>query len=129
MVRTLFTSTVLLLAAVSAGAQITTYIAPPRPAAELRMIAAADSAQRDSVAVASMTNMKAWVDSAAGVPVPATVGVIDSAALVNDPGRPVTVFSDGSVAPATASALPAIALLGVLALGTGLLLLGTRPRG
>ena len=129
MVRTLFTSTVLLLAAGSAGAQITTYIAPPRPAAELRMIAAADSAQRDSVAVASMTNMKAWVDSAAGIPVPATVGRIDSAALVNDPGRPVTVFSDGSVAPATASALPAIAIFGVLALGTGLLLLGSRPRG
>lgn len=130
MVRTLFVSAALMFAAGAAEAQITTYIAPPRSLAESReLIAMADSARRDSVAVASVTNMKAWVDSAAGVPVPATVGVVDSAALANDPGRPVTTFSDGTVAPATASLLPTLALAGLVVLGAGLVLLGTRPRG
>jgi hypothetical protein len=113
------------------GAQITTYVAPPRAEApSAQMIAVADSARRDSVAQATMTNMKAWVDSAAGVPVPATVGTVDSAALANDPGRPVvTTFSEGAVAPATASRLPALALLGIAALTVGALLLATRHRG
>lgn len=129
MVRTLFASAALILAASSAGAQITTFIAPPRPLAESRqMIATADSARRDSAAVSTMANMKAWVDSAAGVSVPSTVGQVDSAALVNDPGRPVTTFSEGAVAPATASLLPALALVGMLALGAGIVLLTTRPR-
>jgi hypothetical protein len=70
---------------------------------------------------AGITNMTAWVDSAAGVSVPATVGM-DS----TDPGRPVTSFEDGSVAPATASALPAVMLLGVVAFGAGIVLLARR---
>lgn len=128
MVRTLFAATALILTASSASAQITTFIAPPRPLAESRqMIAIADSARRDSAAVATMTNMKAWVDSAAGVAVPSTVGQVDSAALVNDPGRPVTTFSDGTVAPATASALPTLALFGIVLLAAGFILL-RKPR-
>jgi hypothetical protein len=130
MVRTLFTGIALVVVASSAGAQITTYVAPPRAQAPTReMVAAADSVRRDSVAQTTMTNMKAWVDSAAGVPVPSHVGRIDSTALANDPGRPeVTTFSDGSVAPATASALPTIALLGVVIFAVGAALLATRPR-
>jgi hypothetical protein len=113
-----------------ATAQITTYVAPPRAETPGGMIATADSARRDSVARATMTNMKAWVDSAAGIPVPATVGAVDSAALANDPGAPVvTTFSEGAVAPATASVLPALALVGVALLALGAILLATRPRG
>lgn len=130
MIRTLQITITLVLVAGTAQAQITTYVAPPRAAAPTReMVAAADSVRRDSVAHVTMTNMKAWVDSAAGVPVPTTVGRIDSAALVNDPGRPVTTFSDGSVAPATASNLPTLAVLGLVFLAIGSALLASRPRG
>jgi LPXTG-motif cell wall-anchored protein len=129
MVRTLFMSAALMLAANVASAQITTYIAPPRPLAPSPLaVATADSAKKDSVAQANITNMKAWVDSAAGVTVPAHVGVIDSTALVNDPGRPVTTFSDGSVAPATASDLPTLAIAGILGLTLGAVLLRNRQR-
>jgi hypothetical protein len=118
----------LALIASAAQAQITTYVAPPREAAPTReMVASADSARRDSVARIT-TDMKAWVDSAAGVPVPTTVGRVDSAALANDPGRPVTSFSDGSVAPATASKLPTLAVMGVLLLALGTALLANRSR-
>jgi hypothetical protein len=131
MVRTLFMSAALIVAANVAGAQITTYMTPPRPLAETpQAIAAADSARKDSVATAAMTNMRAWVDSAAGVPAPRYVGGLDTAALANDPGRPVTTtFSDGSVAPATASSLPMLALLGFAFFAVGALLLAYRHRG
>ena len=90
-----------------------------------QLVAAADSA-RDSVAKVAMANMKVWVDSAAGVSVPAHVGDTTAA---NDPGRPVTTtFADGSVAPATASDLPTVALLGVLVCAIGAALLANRPR-
>jgi hypothetical protein len=139
MVRTVNIALALVFAAGSAQAQITTYVAPPRaPAPTPQTVAAADSARRDSVTQMA-SNMKAWVDSAAGVPVPATVGRVDSAALINDPGRitpvvseperPVTNFSDGSVAPATASNLPTLAIIGVVFLVLGSALLANRPRG
>jgi hypothetical protein len=134
--RLMMASAALVFGAHALSAQITTYIAPPRPLPPSpEAVATADSARRDSVQVATMTNMKAWVDSAAGVTVPASVG--DSAAMANDPGRPdlttpttpVTTFSDGTVAPATASDLPTLALLGVVGLVVGAGLLATRPRG
>jgi hypothetical protein len=122
MFRRILTVAVLLVAARPAAAQITTYIAPPRANAESRqLIATADSAQRDSVERATLTNMTAWVDSAAGVSVPSTVGA-DS----TDPGRPITSFAEGSVAPATASVLPALMLIGFVAFGAGIVLLARR---
>jgi len=128
MIRKLFVAAALsVVAASAANAQITTYIAPPRAAEPTKaMVAAADSARRDSVAQVAVTNMKAWVDSAAGVGVPATVG--DSTVVVTDSAR-VTTFSNGSVAPATASDLPALALAGLAAFVVGAALLSTRPRG
>lgn len=128
MVRAVLAGLALALSATQASAQITTYVAPPRPAASSpRMIAVADSARRDSVAQVSMTNMKVWVDSAAGVTVPEHVG---DSVTANDPGAPViSGFSDGSVAPATASDLPTLALLGVVFFALGAALLAHRPRG
>jgi hypothetical protein len=128
MFRTSFAGFLLVLSANAVSAQITTYVAPPRSQAPSpQMVAAADSVQRDSIAQATMTNMKAWVDSAAGVTVPAHVG---DSIPADDPGRPVTTtFNDGAVAPATASPLPTLALLGMLAIAAGSLLLGKRTRG
>jgi hypothetical protein len=125
MFRAVITGLALTLGASQATAQITTYIAPPRAAApSAQAIAAADSVQRDSVARVAVTNMKVWVDSAAGVSVPSHVG--DSTAV--DPGRPVTTFSDGTVAPATASSLPTVAFVGLLAFVMGIALLRHRGR-
>ena len=123
MIRRILTVAVLMAAARTADAQITTYIAPPRASTESKaLIATADSARRDSLERASVANMTAWVDSAAGISVPATVG-----ADTIDPGRPLTTFADGSVAPATASALPALMLVGMIAFGAGIVLLARRP--
>ena len=108
-----------------AGAQITTYIAPPKPVVTPQMVAAADSARKDSAAVVATTSMKAWVDSAAGVTVPDRVG--DS--TVVDPGKPdLATFSDGSIAPNTATALPAMGLFGIVASLAGAAIL-LRKRG
>jgi hypothetical protein len=122
-------SAALMISATILNAQITTYVAPPRPLAPSpQAVATADSVKRDSVQQATMTNMKAWVDSAAGVTIPAQVGT-DSSAMVNDPGRPVvTTFSNGTVAPATASELPTLAVLGALLLLIGAGILVSRPR-
>lgn len=127
MFRTVFVGVAFVLGTSQLNAQITTYIAPARPPAPSpQMVAAADSAQRDSVAQVTMTNMKAWVDSAAGVTVPAHVG---DSIPADDPGRPVTTtFVDGAVAPATASNLPAFTLLGLLAIAVGAALRPKRHR-
>lgn len=126
MFRAVLAGVALALGAAPAHAQITTYVAPARPAApDPAVVAAADSARKDSVSRVAMTNMAEWVDSAAGVTIPATVGD-----TVNDPGRPVaTSFSDGAVAPATASDLPLLAAAGVVLLIVGAALIVRHPRG
>lgn len=120
---------VVALVVLSSGlhAQVTTYVAPPKPAMTPQMVAAADSARKDSVAAVAVTDMKAWVDSAAGIAVPDRVG--DS--TIVDPGKPdvTTTFSDGTLAPNTATALPAMGLFGVAALLAGAAIIRRRPRG
>lgn len=113
MFRSALVVVALLTVSSSAYAQITTFIAPPKPAMTPHMVAAADSMRRDSVAALATTNMKAWVDSAAGVSIPDRVG--DS--TIVDPGKPdvTTTFSDGSLAPNTASILPALGIFGLAA--------------
>jgi hypothetical protein len=123
MLRAVLAGVALTLCASQASAQITTYVAPSRPAApDPAVVAVADSVRRDSLAQVAMTNMKEWVDSAAGVTVPANVG--DSL-----PPVAVTTFENGSVAPATASDLPTLALVGSVLLLLGAGLLAKRPRG
>lgn len=123
MFRAVLAGLALTLSVSQASAQITTYVAPSRPAApDPAMVAATDSARRDSLAAVAMTNMKEWVDSAAGISVPENVG--DSLPPVS-----VTTFEDGSVAPATASDLPTLALVGFVFLLVGAGLVANRPRG
>jgi hypothetical protein len=92
-------------------------------------------ATADSIARVTITNMKAWVDSAAGDVV---VNRVDST------GRPVaatgpvtspapaaaaestTTFRDGARAPDTATYLPLLLLVGTGAVGLGVLLLRWR---
>jgi hypothetical protein len=92
---------------------------------------AEQKAQADTAAAVRLTNMKAWVDSAAGVvPMPATRA--DSLAAGKPPAATASsvvppadtaVMRNGSRAPATASALPMIAFAGGAGLSLGLLLL------
>ena len=130
MCRMVVVGVALVLSAGRLGAQITTYVAPPRPQPVIQAAAAADSARKDSIAARlAITNMKAWVDSAAGVSVPVNVG--DSVPAAEPRPRPpvITTFEDGAVAPTTASSLPAISLFGLLAIAAGSVLLARRSRG
>ncbi len=112
-----------------ASAQFTTFI-PPQPKvvdSVKAVVAAATVARKDSVVNMQLTNMKTWVDSAAGVaqaPVSATAAdsLFASAAVASTP-MPATKMVNGQRAPATASALPLIALLGGATLSVGLLVL------
>lgn len=136
-------------AASSAEAQFTTVVAPPRPKQEpqVAQTAAAQSAARDTVLRARLTDMKAWVDSAAvalsaAPPRPRadtaaarrdsvagdTASVRDRAARrpAEEPARPVSKgdvsFRDGARAPDTATPLPLLALIGAGSLAVGGLL-------
>ena len=134
---------ILTLGAARADAQITTVIAPTKRA-EAKQVATArrEEAARDSVARVTLTDMKAWVDSAAGAlalrpdtgSVPATdtaratvvaqsVPTGDSAASVRERPAPAPAeFRDGVRAPDTATSIPALALAGGAMLVLGLLL-------
>ena len=122
----------LALSSATASAQFTT-VTRPAP----RVAAAIDSApiraQRDSVARVALTDLKTWVDSAANIATvrdDSVMDAADTAAIVartparqTPEARRTTAFSEGAVAPATASPLPMLALLGLTALGVGAFLL------
>jgi hypothetical protein len=63
----------LALLATSAGAQFTAAVVPPRAKSKVDTTARQDSVRRATVALAArVTDMKKWVDSAAGVSIPAS---------------------------------------------------------
>ena len=109
------------LAAPGASAQVTGLgTPPPRPAPPVEIIAEA-GAVADTTAAARMTDMKAWVDSAA-VAVAAQapqdtatppVVIQTPAAAEPAPREEVSAFREGAPAPDTATPLPALLLLGV----------------
>jgi hypothetical protein len=107
-----------------AAAQFTTFIAPPDRVKDSvqAVVTAEKKAVEDSVARAQISDMKTWVDSAAGVMPQRT---LDSAMML----PPATTFPDtvapfreGARAPATATSLPLMLLLGTLLTLSGLLL-------
>lgn len=126
-------ATVLALAPSVAHTQVTTFI-PPKPKPVVVESPARAAERSDSVARAAMTDMKAWVDSAAvavdvkldttdvpprpselpqrGDPLP------DRGDPLPQPDR-VTEFREGSRAPDTATPLPMLAAVAVGALALG----------
>lgn len=107
-----------------ASAQFTTYVPPASRTDSVRAaVVAEQKAQTDSVTHSTLTNMKAWVDSAAGL-VPTTTDTVASATA----SEPTTSFSNGALAPNTASPLPLIALVGLAALSVGTVMLARRDR-
>jgi hypothetical protein len=117
--------------------QFTAFTTPPRPRGDTARVQTTPEQQRattDSLSRVAITNMKAWVDSAAGDVV---VNRTDSTGRpVAAPG-PVTasptaaestmVFRDGARAPDTATWLPLMVLVGAGAVGVGVMLLRWRP--
>ena len=107
-----------------ATAQFTTFIPPKNKVVDSvkAAVVAEQKAHADTAASMRLTNMKTWVDSAAGVlPVPTTA--VDSLAAAV-PASDTVTMRNGARAPATASALPLIALLGATMLVVGAMLLG-----
>lgn len=103
----------------SLEAQFTTFV-PPRRDTVTRDTLAVDSARTvtsaDTAMRQSMTNMKAWVDSAANVGTP-----VSSRAQAQAGGT--VEFRDGAPAPNTATPLPLLLLVGVGAIGVGIALI------
>jgi len=117
---TFFVLTVL-LAAPGASAQFTGVVTPPpRPATPVELIARAGDVSDDTTAAARMSDMKAWVDSAAvavAAQAPqdtATPPVVIETPAAVEPARQeeVSAFHEGAPAPNTATVLPALLLLG-----------------
>jgi hypothetical protein len=115
-----------------ASAQFTTFIPPKNTVADSVKVAVAaeQKAQADSVSQAQITNMKTWVDSAAGlVPEPTTAadsvaaGVTATTTVTDSTG-----FRNGMRAPATASNLPLLVLAGLAMVFAGFIVLrGNAP--
>jgi LPXTG-motif cell wall-anchored protein len=131
----LLTAATLLTPAV-ASAQFTTFVAPPRKVvADSTPTTVAAKARADSVARMSLTDMKTWVDSAAGTSTQvASATDTTMAAAAPAPQVPggnahsTTTFSNGAIAPNTASPLPAYLAAGLAMFSVGLFLVRRRRR-
>jgi LPXTG-motif cell wall-anchored protein len=127
-----------LMAPAGLQAQFTTFVRQPasKAAADSAKPAtvAAARARSDSVTRMSITSMKEWVDSAAGVSTAPTAADSASTSAVTAPApattqapnatsRSTTTFSNGAIAPNTASPLPAYLAAGLASMTAGLILL------
>ncbi len=110
-----------LLTAPAALAQFTGLVTPPpRPAPPVELVASAGDVSADTTTDRRMSDMKAWVDSAA-VAVAAQapqdtatppVVIETPQAVTPPPQEEVSAFREGAPAPDTATPLPALLLLG-----------------
>lgn len=140
--------TLIAIAASPAAAQFTSVVVPAKQQRAGATAAAATSqtaqARRDTSVAARLTDMKAWVDSAAGLKAPrlasattdSSTGAVaqgvgasraDTAARARSENTTTPAgtksFREGAPAPNTASLLPLIALLGAGTLLVGLALI------
>ena len=127
----------------AASAQFTTFIPPQTKAADSAKSAVATQqrAEADSIQRVQLTNMKTWVDSAAGVVAPPASTRADS--LMGSPPDSLIraqaasqlatdsapTLKNGARAPETASNLPLFALLGAMGLGIGTIMLAGTTLG
>ena len=118
----------------AAAAQFTTFIPPQNKVADSvkTAVAAEQKARSDSTVNMQLTNMKTWVDSAAGIVSPPATTADSLASGLPAPGAVTApdsaALAAGARAPETASVLPLLALIGATALGVGALLLGAGAR-
>lgn len=128
--RAMIAAALLMVAPVALEAQITTLVPPPRepqPVTAAREAADAE-ARTDSIREVRLGDMREWVDSAAvaiaATPDSVTLEVDSGEVAVEDPPlprapEPTEEFREGAPAPATATRLPVLALVGIGALGIG----------
>jgi hypothetical protein len=119
-----FSFVLALLAAPAASAQFTGVVTPPpRPAPPAELVARAGDVTSDTAVERRMTDMKAWVDSAAvavAAQAPSDTAtppvIVETPPAVTEPPPPqqeeVSEFREGAPAPNTATPLPALLLLG-----------------
>jgi hypothetical protein len=127
-IRRFFAIAILAALPKMAAAQFTTFIPPQTKVTDSvkAVVAAEEKARVDSTNVARITNMKVWVDSAAGVlPTPNTTA--DSLAAGLPVGADSVTMPSGTRAPATASALPLFAFAGLFLIVAGAVLLRGAP--
>lgn len=128
--RILIASTVLTLGPAVAAAQFTTFVPPNRPDAPTVAAQQTAAARADTTRRQTLSQMTAWVDSAAGTvavsPVMDTTAR-DSVMMAADSvpadvavTPATTEFREGARAPNTASSLPIVTALGTLLLVAGL---------
>ena len=131
------------LGASRANAQITTVVGGPKRAdPKAEQVARRDAAAQDSIARVTLTDMKAWVDSAAAAlalkpdtgTAPADSGAaanqargeslqpVDSAVARRRIRESPPEFRDGARAPNTATRLPTIAAFGIVMILAGVAL-------
>jgi hypothetical protein len=126
------------IAPAGASAQFTGVVVPPRKA-EAEASAAVVAARADSVRETRLTDMRAWVDSAAtSLGVSTAAAPADSAAFPAAPTEPAThtetangtveSMSTGVRAPDTATLFPLLAMVGAVFISAGAFLVSTRPR-
>ena len=128
--RTLLVAALTLcLAPIPARAQFTAVITPPKKEEPAPV---AEAAKRDSLRITRMSDMRAWVDSAAGAlgaGVPPTTAPIPQDSLpapVAPSPKPVVPVAkrgdlhSGARAPDTATPLPLLVVAGALLLAAGL---------
>ena len=134
-IRRFFAMAILAALPKVAGAQFTTFIPPQAKLADSvkAVVATEEKARVDSINVARITNMKVWVDSAAGVlPTPTTradslsAGVPATADSVRATADSVTM-PNGTPAPATASSLPLVTFAGLFLILIGGVLVRSAP--
>ena len=131
--RAIFVAALLMVAPAALEAQITTLVPParePTPVTAARDAAEAE-ARADSIRTVQLSDMREWVDSAsvamAAAPDTAAVEVDSGEVAMERPElprdrEPTTEFREGAPAPATATRLPLLALIGIGALGIGAVL-------
>jgi hypothetical protein len=125
--RWILTIALLAAAPAAASAQFTTFIASPNPIKDSikSAIVAQQKSMTDSITHAQITDMKTWVDSAAGI---AAIPPIDTTLpRTVATATQTTAVSNGVIAPATASPLPFLVAIGGAAMFLGLALL-RRPK-
>jgi hypothetical protein len=110
----------------AAAAQFTTFIAPPNPVKDSikAAVVAEQKATTDSITRAQITDMKTWVDSAAGIPAATPASDSMYAIKTASATNATTVMSaNGTVAPSTASPLPFLLVFGAAAMFVGIALM------
>jgi hypothetical protein len=119
----------LAVAPAAAAAQFTTFITPPNPQRDSikAAVVAEQKAATDSMTRVQIANMKTWVDSAAGITVPAADTAFRVQTITGDSVTTTTMTTTGMLAPNTASPIPFLMATGILGMLVGFMMVRRSP--